>query len=344
MRMNLDGLLRQNAGIDLGTANTLVYVGGKGIVLSEPTVVAQRTDDGMIIAVGEGAKRMIGRTPSNIVAVRPMRHGVISDFATTAAILRYFIQKAMPKRSLTAPRAMIGVPLGASRVERRAIIEAAVQAGIGRVLLIEQPLAAAIGAGLPIADPVGSLIVDIGGGTSEIALTALGGIVTARSIRIGGDAMDDAIMHFCRHTYNLLIGERAAEEVKIAAGSAYPIAEELSVEIRGRDLVTGLPRGLRLTSTELRHALADPVGKIVAAVKQTLEAIPPELAADIIHRGITLVGGGALLRGMDRLLAEETGLPVALGKDPLGAVALGTGAALEHMREHKQFISSARDV
>ena len=338
------GYFSNDMSIDLGTANTLVYVGGKGIVLSEPTVVAQRTDDGMIIAVGEGAKRMIGRTPSNIVAVRPMRHGVISDFATTAAILRYFIQKAMPKRSLTAPRAMIGVPLGASRVERRAIIEAAVQAGIGRVLLIEQPLAAAIGAGLPIADPVGSLIVDIGGGTSEIALTALGGIVTARSIRIGGDAMDDAIMHFCRHTYNLLIGERAAEEVKIAAGSAYPIAEELSVEIRGRDLVTGLPRGLRLTSTELRHALADPVGKIVAAVKQTLEAIPPELAADIIHRGITLVGGGALLRGMDRLLAEETGLPVALGKDPLGAVALGTGAALEHMREHKQFISSARDV
>jgi rod shape-determining protein MreB len=326
-------------GVDLGTANTLVYIQREGIVLREPSVVAKSTADGQILAVGEEAKRMLGRTPGHITAMRPLRDGVIADFDTTASMLAHFIKKGMRNRSIFRPRVIVGIPSGVTEVEKRAVIDATMQAGAREAYLIEEPMAAAIGAGLPVSDPVGSMVVDIGGGTTEVAVIALGGIVTSRSIRIGGDEMDEAIIQYTRRAYNLLIGERSAEEIKIAVCSAYPFDhEEEVVDVRGRDLLSGLPRTIRMTSTEIREAMAEPIQAIVEAVKQTLERTPPELAADIVDRGIVMVGGGSLLRGIDRLLAEETGMPVVLADDPLSAVVLGTGRALEEIETLRKIL------
>lgn len=329
-------------GVDLGTANSLVYVRHEGIVLREPSVVAKNTGDGQILAVGEEAKRMLGRTPGTITAMRPLRDGVIADFDTTASMLAYFIKKAMRNRSIFRPRVIVGVPSGVTEVEKRAVIDATMQAGAGEAFLIEEPMAAAIGAGLPISDPIGSMVADIGGGTTEVAVIALGGIVTSRSIRIGGDEMDEAIIQYSRRAYNLLIGERSAEEIKIAVGSAYPLNDEQVVDVRGRDLLSGLPRTIRMTSTEIREAMAEPIQAIVEAVKQTLERTPPELAADIVDRGIVLTGGGALLRGMDRLLAEETGMPVTVTDDPLIDVAMGTGRVLEEIETLRKILIASK--
>jgi rod shape-determining protein MreB len=343
--MLLDGLLGRlgrDMGVDLGTANTLVYVRGIGIVLREPSVVAKRVDDGHVLAVGSDAKRMIGRTPGDIVATRPLRDGVIADFDTTAQMLAYFIRRAANGRMWIRPRIVVGIPSGCTEVEKRAVIDATIQAGARDAYLIEEPMAAAIGAGLPVSEPVGSMVVDIGGGTTEVAVIALGGIVTSRSIRIGGDEMDEAIVQYSRRAYNLLIGERSAEEIKIAIGSAFPGREENAVDVRGRDLVSGLPRTVRMTSGEIREAMAEPVQAIVEAVKQTLERTPPELAADIVDRGIILAGGGALLRGMDRLLAEETGMPVSLTEDPLAAVVMGTGKVLEEIEVLKKVLITSK--
>jgi len=334
--------LTKDMGVDLGTANTLVYVRRQGIVLREPSVVAKRLGDGQVLAVGAEAKRMIGRTPGDIVATRPLRDGVIADFDTTAQMLAYFIRKAANGRMWIRPRIVVGIPSGCTEVEKRAVIDATIQAGARDAYLIEEPMAAAIGAGLPVSEPVGSMVVDIGGGTTEVAVIALGGIVTSRSIRIGGDEMDEAIVQYSRRAYNLLIGERSAEEIKIAIGSAFPGREENAVDVRGRDLVSGLPRTVRMTSGEIREAMAEPVQAIVEAVKQTLERTPPELAADIVDRGIILAGGGALLRGMDRLLAEETGMPVSLTEDPLAAVVMGTGKALEEIEVLKKVLITSK--
>ncbi|MDQ7859789.1 MAG: rod shape-determining protein [Armatimonadota bacterium] len=335
-------VLSRDMGVDLGTANTLVYVRRQGIVLREPSVVAKRIDDGHVLAVGEEAKRMIGRTPGTIVATRPLRDGVIADFDTTAAMLTYFIRRAANGRMWIRPRVVVGIPSGCTEVEKRAVIDATLQAGARDAYLIEEPMAAAIGAGLPVSDPVGSMVVDIGGGTTEVAVIALGGIVTSRSIRIAGDELDEAIIQYARRAYNLLIGERSAEEIKIAIGSAFPGREETAVDVRGRDLVSGLPRTVRMTSAEIREAVAEPVQAIVDAVKQTLERTPPELAADIVDRGIILVGGGALLRGMDRLLAEETGMPVSLTDDPLAAVVNGTGRVLDEIESLRKVLVASK--
>ena len=344
--MIFNGLLSRftrDMGVDLGTANTLVYVRREGIVLREPSVVAKRVDGGEILAVGEEAKKMIGRTPGDIVATRPLRDGVIADFDTTAAMLTYFIRLGLRGRSFLRPRVVVGIPNGVTEVEKRAVIDATLQAGAREAYLIEQPMAAAIGAGLPVSEPVGSMVVDIGGGTTEVAVIALGGIVTARSLRVAGDEMDEAIIQYARKAYNLLIGERTAEDIKIAVGSAFPQREEQTIEVRGRDLVSGLPRTVRMTSTEIREAMAEPIAGIVEAVKMTLERTPPELAADIVDRGIVMAGGGSLLRGLDRLLGEETGMPVTVTEDPLSSVVLGTGKALEEIETLKKvFITSKR--
>jgi len=343
--MLLDGLLGRfgrDMGVDLGTANTLVYVRRVGIVLREPSVVAKRLEDGQVLAVGEAAKRMIGRTPGDIVATRPLRDGVIADFDTTAQMLQYFIKRAADGRMWIRPRVVVGIPSGCTEVEKRAVIDATIQAGARDAFLIEEPMAAAIGAGLPVSEPVGSMVVDIWGGTTEVAVIALGGIVTSKSIRVAGDECDEAIIQYARRAYNLLIGERSAEEIKIAIGSAFPDREERSVDVRGRDLVSGLPRTVRMTSSEIREAMAEPVQAIVDAVKQTLERTPPELSADIVDRGIILAGGGALLRGIDRLLAEETGMPVSLTEDPLAAVVMGTGRVLEEIETLKKVLVSSK--
>ncbi|HEX4836527.1 MAG TPA: rod shape-determining protein [bacterium] len=339
--MIFNGLLSRftrDMGVDLGTANTLVYVRREGIVLREPSVVAKRVDGGEVLAVGNEAKKMIGRTPADIVATRPLRDGVIADFDTTVAMLTYFIRNGLRGRSFLRLRVVVGIPTGATEVEKRAVIDATLQAGAREAYLIEQPMAAAIGAGLPVSEPVGSLVVDIGGGTTEVAVIALGGIVTARSLRIAGDEMDEAIIQHARKAYNLLIGERTAEDIKIAVGSAFPQREEQTIEVRGRDLVSGLPRTVRMTSMEIREAMAEPIAGIVEAVKMTLERMPPELAADIVDRGIVMAGGGSLLRGLDRLLAEETGMAVTLADDPLGSVVLGTGRALEEIETLKKVL------
>ena len=339
--MIFNGLLSRftrDMGVDLGTANTLVYVRHEGIVLREPSVVAKRVDGGEVLAVGNEAKKMIGRTPGDIVATRPLRDGVIADFDTTAAMLTYFIRHGQRGRSFLRPRVVVGVPSGVTEVEKRAVIDATLQAGAREAYLIEQPMAAAIGAGLPVSEPIGSMVVDIGGGTTEVAVIALGGIVTARSLRIAGDEMDESIIQYARKAYNLLIGERTAEDIKIAAGSAFPQREEQTIEVRGRDLVSGLPRTVRMTSTEIREAMAEPIAGIVEAVKMTLERTPPELAADIVDRGIVMAGGGSLLRGLDRLLGEETGMPVTITDDPLSAVVLGTGKALEEIETLKKVL------
>ncbi|MGD0016618.1 MAG: rod shape-determining protein [Verrucomicrobiia bacterium] len=316
-------------GIDLGTANTLVYVRGRGIVLREPSVVAIITGTSQVRAVGEEAKRMLGRTPGGITAIRPMKDGVIADFDITEAMLRYFIKKVHNRRYGVKPRVIVAVPSGITEVERRAVKESAYHAGARDVRLIEEPMAAAIGVGLPVEEPAGNMIVDIGGGTTEVALISLAGIVLSRSVRVAGDECDEAITQYMKRAYNLMIGERTAEEIKIKVGSSYPLEQELTMEVRGRDLVAGLPKTLTITSEEIREALQETISIIVENVRVTLERCPPELAADLVDRGIMLAGGGALLRGIDKLLAEETGLPVHLSDEPLDAVALGTGIVLE---------------
>lgn len=318
----------KNIGIDLGTANTLVYVKGKGIVMQEPSVVAIRRDNGTILAVGEEAKKMIGRTPGNIVAIRPMKDGVIADFDVTQIMLRHFIAKSYRRRALFLPQVVVCVPSGVTEVEKRAVLDATKQAGAKEAFLIEEPMAAAIGAGLPVEEPTGSMIVDVGGGTSEVAVISLGGIVTSKSIRVGGDEMDDSIINYIKKAYNLMIGERTAEEIKINIGSAFHIPEEEQMEVRGRDLVTGLPKVLSINSREIEGALAEPVLAILDTIKITLERTPPELAADIMEKGIIMTGGGSLLKGLDKLIAEETGMPVYLAENPLDCVVLGAGKAL----------------
>ena len=323
------GKMTKDMGIDLGTANTLVYIKGQGIVVREPSVVAIRDDSKEVLAVGEEAKRMIGRTPGNIVAIRPMKDGVIADFDVTQSMLSYFIQKAAAKKGVVSPRIAICVPFGVTEVEKRAIEEAARTAGAKDAFLIEEPMAAAIGAGLRIEEPEGNMVVDIGGGTSEIAIISLGGIVTAKSIRLGGDELDEAIVNYVKKEYSLMIGERTAEDVKIRIGSAYKEGEEMEMEIRGRDLISGLPKTMQISSSEVRDALRDPVNSIVDGIKSTLEKTPPELASDIMENGIMLTGGGALLRGLDKLVKQETGMPVQIAENPLDCVALGTGKSVE---------------
>ena len=314
-------------GIDLGTANVLVYVKGKGIVIQEPSVVAV-SDDNHIVAVGEEAREMIGRTPGNIQAIRPMKDGVIADYVITEAMLRYFIKKA--GRSMMKPDVMISVPSGVTSVEKRAVRDAALKAGAREAYLIEEPLAAAIGANVPISGPSGNMVIDIGGGTTEIAVIALGGIVVSTSLRVGGNRFDDAITGYIRKKYNLMIGERTAEEVKIQIGTALPLERELSMEVRGRDLIAGLPRTIPMTSSEAMEAIEQPLQQIVAAVRQVLEETPPELSSDIIDKGMVMSGGGSLLRNIDRLLTQVTGVPCHVAENALNCVALGTGLALEH--------------
>ncbi|MEO3947151.1 rod shape-determining protein [Gorillibacterium sp. CAU 1737] len=327
----------KDLGIDLGTANTLVYAKGKGIVVREPSVVALRTDTKTIEAVGEAAKKMIGRTPGNIRAVRPMKDGVIADFETTAIMIKYFIRQAQKQRGLFSrlPHVMVCVPSGITAVEKRAVEDATKQAGAREAFTIEEPFAAAIGADLPVWEPTGSMVVDIGGGTTEVAVISLGGIVTCKSIRIAGDEMDEAITQYIKRMYNLMIGERTAEQMKIEVGSALPMEKSETIEIRGRDLVTGLPKTMTITSDEVTEALSDTVNSIVDAVKVTLEKCPPELAADIMDRGIVLTGGGGLLRNLDKLLSRETGMPVMVADNPLDCVAIGTGRALDNIHLFK---------
>ena len=322
-------MFTKDIGIDLGTANTLVYMRGKGIIIREPSVVAVDTRTDRAKYVGQEAKDVIGRTPGSIVAVRPLKDGVIADFEITTTMLQEFIRKALKGSFFTKARVIICIPSGVTAVERRAVKEAAENAGAKRVNIIEEPMAAAIGAGLPVSEPQGSMIVDIGGGTSEVAVISLGGIVTSRSVRIAGDAFDTAIINYIKKKYNLLIGERTAENVKIAIGSAYPIENEAQMEIKGRNLLNGLPENITVTSDEIREALAEPLSHVIEAIKVTLEKTPPELAADIIDQGITLAGGGALIRGLDKLINKETGMPVNIADSPLDCVADGTGKVLE---------------
>ncbi|KAB3531443.1 rod shape-determining protein [Alkaliphilus serpentinus] len=339
--MGLFRIFSKDMGIDLGTANTLVYVRGKGVVLREPSVVAIQSDTKTVLAVGEEAKKMIGRTPGNIVAIRPMKDGVIADFDVTQSMLKYFIRKAY-RRTLLSPRVVVCVPSGVTEVEKRAVEDAAYQAGARDAYLIEEPMAAAIGAGLPVEEPTGSMVVDIGGGTTEVAIISLGGIVTAKSIRVGGDELDESIIHYIKREYNLMIGERTAEEIKINIGSAYPKDKEEKMPVRGRDLVTGLPKTLEVTSKEILEALREPVGHIIDAIKYTLEKTPPELAADIMEIGIMLTGGGALLDGLDKLVKKETGMPVKIAENPLDCVALGTGKTIEEIETLKRVLISSK--
>jgi rod shape-determining protein MreB len=327
------GLFSRDIGIDLGTANTLVHVRDRGIVISEPSVVAIDQKTRRVLAIGAEAKRMLGRTPANIIAVRPLRDGVISDFDVTEQMIKYFVHKVHDRVGLIPrPRMLIGIPSGVTEVEKRAVRDAAINAGARWARLIEEPMAAAIGAGLPVAEPTGSLIVDIGGGTTEVAVISLGGIVVSRSIRIGGDELDQDIIAYARREYNLLLGERTAEDVKIALGSAYPgDYDEQRVMLRGRDLLTGLPRAVEITADQLREAIEPSVSQIVDAIKDTIEETPPELVADIMDQGIVLAGGGALLQGLDRRVSEATQMPVHVADDPLTCVVRGTGKALEDL-------------
>lgn len=325
-------MFSKDMGMDLGTANSLVSVQGKGIVIREPSVVAIEKDTGRVLAVGEEAKRMIGRTPGNIVAIRPLRDGVIADFDVTQSLIKYFINKSLRNRTfLVRPRVVVGVPSGVTAVEERAVREAALQAGAREAYLIEEPMAAAIGSGLPVHEPTGNMIVDIGGGTTEVAVISLGGVVTSRSIRIASDEMDDAIISHVKKAYNLLIGERTAEFIKIQIGTAYPLKTMEMEEVRGRDLVSGLPKTVQITSEEIHKALSEPVTSIIDAIKATLELTPPELAADIMDRGIVMAGGGSLLRGLDQLVMEETGMPVHIADEPMLTVAYGAGKVLENI-------------
>ena len=331
------GLFSRDIGIDLGTANTLVHVRGRGIVISEPSVVAKDIRTGAVLAIGAEAKRMVGRTPAGIQAIRPLKDGVISDFDITEQMLRYFFQKVHDRFALfPRPRVVIGIPSGVTEVEKRAVQDAALNAGARWARLVEEPMAAAIGAGLPVSEPTGSMIVDIGGGTTEVAVTSLGGIVVARSIRIGGDEMDQDIVSYARREFNLLMGERTAEDIKIEIGSAYPLDEEVSTFFRGRDLLTGLPRSIEVTSAQIREAIEPSVQAIVDSVKDTIEETPPELVADIMDQGIYLAGGGALLRGLDTRIAEATQMAVHIADDPLTCVARGTGMVLEDLVKYER--------
>lgn len=338
--MGLFGGIVKDMGIDLGTANTLVYIKGKGIVAREPSVVAIQAQSKQVLAVGEEAKRMIGRTPGNIIAIRPLKDGVIADFDITKSMLKYFIKKAMKRKSVFQPRVVVCVPSGVTEVEKRAVEEAAIHAGARDAYLIEEPMAAAIGAGLPVQEPTGSMVVDIGGGTTEVAVISLGGIVTSKSIRVGGDELDESIVSFIKKEYNLMIGERTAEEVKISIGSADGNASISNMEIRGRDLVTGLPKTLNITATEIYDAMKEPIHNIIEAIKSTLEKTPPELASDIMELGIVLTGGGALLEGLDRLIMEKTGMPVHIAENPLDCVAIGTGMALDSIDVLKKTLTN----
>lgn len=332
-------MFTKEIGIDLGTANTLVYMRGKGIIIREPSVVAVDTRTDRAKYVGQEAKDVIGRTPGSIVAVRPLKDGVIADFEITTTMLQEFIRKALKGAMFSKAHVIICIPSGVTAVERRAVKEAAENAGAKKVSIIEEPMAAAIGAGLPVSEPQGSMIVDIGGGTSEVAVISLGGIVTSRSVRVAGDAFDTAIINYIKKKYNLLIGERTAENVKIAIGSAFPMEQETEMEIKGRNLLNGLPENILVTSAEIREALAEPLSNVVEAIKVTLEKTPPELAADIIDQGITLAGGGALIRGLDKLINKETGMPVYVAETPLDCVADGTGKVLEDIERLREVLN-----
>lgn len=333
--------LSRDMGIDLGTANTLVYVSGKGIVLSEPSVVAIDSNERVPLAVGEDAKRMLGRTPGNVIALRPLRDGVIADFDTAEMMLKHFIQRVHDGKALVSPRIVIGIPSGVTGVERRAVMEAASQAGAREVYLIDEPVAAAIGAGLPVAEPTGNMIIDIGGGTTEVAVLSLQGTVLSESVRVAGDELSDAIVQYMKKVHNLVVGERTAEEIKIQIGSAYPsAADEEVMEVRGLHMLSGLPRTVTIKGPEIRESMSEPLSVIVDAVKRTLERTPPELAADIIDRGIMLAGGGALLKGIDTLISHETGIVVHVAADPLSCVVLGTGRVLENFKQLERVFST----
>jgi rod shape-determining protein MreB and related proteins len=332
MFANIFGFGVKDIGIDLGTANTLVYVKDHGIVLREPSVVAVKTGTNEVVAVGDDAKRMLGRTPGGITAIRPLKDGVIADFRVTEAMLRHFIRKVHNnRRSMRGPRVVIAVPSGITEVEKRAVKESAEAAGAREVYLIEEPMAAAIGVGLPVQEAAGNMIVDIGGGTTEVAIISLSGIVYSRSVRVAGDELDDSIINYMKRAYNLMIGERTAEEIKLRIGSAFPLGKETTMEVKGRDMVAGLPKTITITSQEVREAMLEPLNAIIDAVRTTLERCPPELAADLVDRGIMLAGGGALLRGLDKLLQEETALPVHVAEDPLSAVGEGAGRVLNEL-------------
>jgi len=338
MGFSLAGIISNDVGIDLGTANTLVYVKGEGIVVNEPSIVSLDRDTRKILAVGAEAKEMLGRTPGEIVTVRPMKDGVIADFEVTEEMLRYFIRKVQKNKFLIRPRIVICVPSGVTGVEKRAVRDSAERAGAREVYLVAEPMAAAIGVGLPVEEPVGSMVIDIGGGTSEIAVISLSGIVCQRSEKIGGDEMDEAIVQFMRRTHNLLIGERTAEQIKCQIGSAYPLEEELEAPVKGRDLVANIPKTVNVRSEEIRDALSKSVGAIVNAVRISLEQTPPELASDILDRGIVMTGGGALLRGLDRRLMEETELPIHIMDDPLTCVVKGAGKVLEDLNGYQKVL------
>jgi len=336
------GWLSNDLAIDLGTANTLVFAKGKGIVLREPSVVAVRQDGrgNKVLAVGKEAKKMLGRTPGNITAIRPIRDGVIADFEVTEAMLRYFINKVHNRRTLVHPRIIVSVPSGITQVERRAVRESAESAGAREVYLIDEPMAAAIGAGLPITEPTANMIVDIGGGTTELAVISLAGIVYSSSVRVAGDKMDEAILHYIKRKHNMAIGEHSAEQIKIIIGDVMPEAPYSTMEIKGRDLVTGVPKTLTIDSSEIKAAISEQIDAIIEAVKMALEITPPELSADIVDRGIVLTGGGALLRNFDKRLREETGLPIIIADDPLSSVVMGSGKALENINELKEVMSN----
>jgi rod shape-determining protein MreB and related proteins len=336
------GIFSNDVGIDLGTANTLVYVRGKGIVLAEPSVVAVDAQTNEVLAVGHRAKAMLGKTPRKILAVRPMKDGVIADFEIAEGMIKALLKRVTPVRSLFRPKILIAVPSGITGVEKRAVEDSALRAGAQEVILIEEPMAAAIGVDLPVHEPFANMIIDVGGGTTEIAIISLGGIVESRSLRIAGDEFDECIVNYMRRTYNLMIGPRTAEEIKISIGSAYPLGDhELEMEVRGRDQVAGLPITKRINSVEIRECLAEPIQQIIESVKLTLEKCPPELAADLVERGMVLAGGGALIRGLDKALIKETGLPVIVAPMPLLAVCLGTGKALEYLDKFKRRKASA---
>lgn len=337
------GIFARDIGIDLGTANTLIHLKNKGIVIREPSVVAINKRNGQVLAVGQEAKNMIGRTPGDIVAVRPLKDGVIADFEVTQAMLKHFIKK-VSQGSLVKPRVVVCIPSGVTEVEKRAVEEATYSAGAKEAYLMEEPMAAAIGAGLPVGDPTGSMVVDIGGGTSEVAVISLGGIVTSKSLRVAGDELDESIVNFIKKEYNLMIGERTAEEIKMDIGSAFTKVKEESMEIRGRDLVTGLPKNITITSSEVQEAIKEPVNAIIDSIKYTLEKTPPELSADIMDKGIMLTGGGALLSGLDRLINHETGIPVNIAERPLDCVALGAGKVLDEIETLKRVLISSRKL
>jgi rod shape-determining protein MreB len=332
-------LIGRDMAVDLGTANTLVYVRGRGIVLNEPSVVAVNTNTQGIVAVGSNAKRMIGRTPGNIVAIRPLKDGVIADFDTTERMLRYFIQQVHRRRRFAQPRIVICVPSGITAVERRAVKDTAYAAGARRCYIIEEPMAAALGAGLPVHEPTGNMIVDIGGGTTEVAVISLGGIVAGQSVRTAGDELDQSIIEYVKKEYSLMLGERTAEEIKLAIGSAFPLENEPSAELRGRDLISGLPKTIVMGAPEIRKAMEEPLNDIVDAVKSTLDRCPPDLAADVMDRGIVITGGGALLRGFDDRLRAETGMAVSIAENPLSSVALGSGRCIEEFETLQQVLS-----